>query len=177
MPRYVALLRGINVGGHRVKMDRLREIFVEMGYDDVSTFIASGNVIFSAPTKDADALAEGIERDLAEALGYDVPTFLRTPAELARVVAHEPPGHDEGRALYVFFLKRPPDGALKRRLAEVTSAADRFTVHGREIYWSIDGRMSDSPLFATGLDRALGESLMTSRNVTSLGKLVAKLGG
>ena len=83
MPHFIAFLRGINVGGHRVKMDRLRELFEELGLEDVSTFIASGNVIFSADSGDVQSLRVKIEEGLAKGLGYDVPTFLRTPAQLS----------------------------------------------------------------------------------------------
>lgn len=64
VPRYAALLRGINVGGHRVKMDRLRGIFEEFGFAEVTTFIASGNVIFRRPSDDAVALERQIEQHL-----------------------------------------------------------------------------------------------------------------
>ena len=87
MKRYIAFLRGINVGGHRVKMDRLRSLFEEMGLADVSTFIASGNVVFSANSNDVDSLSSRIEQCLAQRLGYDVATFIRTPAELEAIAA------------------------------------------------------------------------------------------
>lgn len=175
MPRYVALLRGINVGGHRVKMDRLRELFVGMDFEDVSTFIASGNVIFTDDSDDAEALAGRIEQGLADALGYGVETFIRSPEELADAVRFDPPEHEEGRALYVIFLKAPPDAAVRARFAEIDSQTDRFTFSGREIYWSIEGKLSDSPLFAKGLGKAIGDATTTSRNTTSLRRLVAKL--
>jgi len=85
MPRYVALLRGINVGGHVVKMDRLRTVFAAIGCSDVETFIASGNVIFSSPSGDAAALERRAEAALEEALGYEVTTFIRTPEQLQSI--------------------------------------------------------------------------------------------
>ncbi len=75
MERYVAFLRAINVGGHTVKMDYLRQVFESFGLSGVETFIASGNVVFEAPTADARALDEQIGQGLREALGYDVATF------------------------------------------------------------------------------------------------------
>lgn len=175
MPRHIALLRGINVGGHRVKMNRLRDLFREMGFAEVSTFIASGNVIFSDDSRDVDELTGRIERHLAEALGYDVETFLRSPERLAEVVDFEPPGHDEGRALYVVFLKAPADAGMRKRFAEIDSESDRFTFSEREIYWSIAGKLSESPLFRSGLGKAIGDASTTARNTTSLRRLVAKL--
>ena len=175
MTRFVALLRGINVGGHRVKMDHLRALFIDMGFEDVSTFIASGNVLFTAEADDGQAVTARIEGALADSLGYGVETFLRTPEELRAVIDFTPPGHDEARSLYVAFLKNEPDGAMRARFDEIGSPRDRFTFHGREIYWSIDGKLSESPLFTgSALDKAFGDVRSTTRNITSLRRLVAK---
>src|SRR5688572_28723471 len=108
MARYVAFLRAINVGGRYVKMEVLKRHFDEMGFTGVSTFIASGNVIFETRARDAAALERKIEAGLKKGLGYEVATFLRTPRELAVVVAHEPfPGSPEAES-YVAFLREPP---------------------------------------------------------------------
>lgn len=87
---YVALLRGINVGGHNVKMERLRELFAELGLGNVRTYIQSGNVFFETAQADRQALTKTIEQHLRGALGYDVPVFLRTVAELEAIVANDP---------------------------------------------------------------------------------------
>lgn len=88
--RYVALLRGINVGGHRVKMERLRQVFAELGLSNVRSYINSGNVFFEAAARDRAALTETIERALQSALGYEVPTFLRTLPELQAIIDRDP---------------------------------------------------------------------------------------
>ncbi len=88
--RYIALLRGINVGGHQVKMDRLRGLFGELGYQNVRTYIQSGNVFFDADLDDRAALTSAIEQRLASALGYAVPTCLRTVDDLERTLALNP---------------------------------------------------------------------------------------
>lgn len=88
--KYIAFLRGINIGGRRVKMERLRELFAELGFDDVRTFIQTGNVFFDAPEQNAAALAGKIEQHLAASLGYAVPTFLRTVAEVEQVLRLAP---------------------------------------------------------------------------------------
>lgn len=90
MDRYVALLGGINVGGHRVKMSDLRSLFETMGFDGVETFIASGNVIFGSAVRDTDALERQIEHHLHDALGYKVPTFIRSWEELNAVADFQP---------------------------------------------------------------------------------------
>src|SRR4051794_25454150 len=110
MPRLVALLRAINVGGHTVRMEELRTLFESMRLRSVETVIASGNVIFETGSTDADALARHIESGLERALGYAVGVFLRTPAELRaaadRVVFPGKAGA-AGHSLYVLLLKEP----------------------------------------------------------------------
>lgn len=105
--RYFAFLRAINVGGHTVKMDTLWQIFESLGYSSVDTYIASGNVIFECPGMERVWLEREIEARLREALGYDVATFLRTPDELAVIVAYRafPLAElDVARAFNIAFL-------------------------------------------------------------------------
>ena len=89
MPSYVAFLRGMNLGGRRIKNEELRAEFEPLGFDDVASFRASGNVIF-APRGSEAKLTSEIEAGLGEALGYEVPVFLRSAAELSAIAAHEP---------------------------------------------------------------------------------------
>lgn len=107
---YIALLRGINVGGHVVKMERLRELFAELGFTNVRTYIQSGNVFFESEQADRALLARTIEQHLHEALGYEVPVFLRTVADLEQIMALEPFKHLEvtpDMRLCVVFMDDP----------------------------------------------------------------------
>ena len=90
MPRYIAFLRAINVGGHTVKMDRLRQHFESLGFANVETFIASGNVVFETTAMDTAALETRIAAALHAALGYEVATFIRTEAELSGIAEYQP---------------------------------------------------------------------------------------
>lgn len=176
MHRYVALLRAINVGSHLVKMDRLRALFEEMGFENVQTFIASGNVIFDSPSTDTKALEQQIEAHLKQSLGYAVDTFLRTPAELAAIVAHDPfPGEDEAdrHALYVTFIRDPLSAGACEKLSAFNSPTDEFRAHQREVYWLCRLKMSDSPITGAKLEKAFGGS-GTMRNVTTVRRLAAK---
>ena len=87
MPRYAALLRAINVGGHTVKMDELRALFESVPLKRVESVIASGNILFESASTDAAKLESRIEAKLEKALGYEVGTYLRTGPELAAVSA------------------------------------------------------------------------------------------
>jgi uncharacterized protein (DUF1697 family) len=88
--RYIAFLRAINVGGHTVKMETLRRLFEGLGFSDVETFIASGNVIFDSPIEETRSLEKKIEVHLKENFGYEVATFIRTPTELAEIINYRP---------------------------------------------------------------------------------------
>jgi uncharacterized protein (DUF1697 family) len=177
VPRYIAFLRAINVGGRVVKMDRLRALFAAMGLDDVETFIASGNVIFDSTSKAPRALEQRIEEQLRQALGYEVATFLRSAPELAAVAAYQPFGASEqaaaGHALWVGFLKAPPSEEARQRLLGLRTATDDFQAHGREVYWARRTKFSESAISGALLERALGAP-MTMRNVTTVRKLAAK---
>lgn len=177
MQRYVAFLRAINVGGHTVKMDRLRALFGELGLAEVESFIASGNVVFRDPGGEAGALERRIEAHLHRSLGFPVATFLRTAAEVAAVAAHRPfpeLGEADGyHALYVAFFPSPPGAGAEPALAAFRSEADDFRLHGREVYWLARRKVSESAFSGAALERALGMPA-TLRNATTVRKLAAR---
>jgi uncharacterized protein (DUF1697 family) len=174
MPRYISFLRGINLGSRRLKMERLRALFEELKLSNVSTFIASGNVIFDASARNAAALEARVERHLATALGYDVSTFIRTPAEIAAVAGFRPFEIDDeaepSASIQVIFLRAPLDQEAHDEVLALQTDLDRFCIHEREIYWLCRGsvaRPSYSPaLFAKAI-RTPG----TARNVTTVRKI------
>ena len=174
MQRYVAFLRAINVGGHTVKMDRLRALFEDLGLADVESFIASGNVIFRCPEPDPAALEARIEEHLERTLGYAVETFLRTPGELAAIAGDRAPGEEAdgaGHTVMVAFLKEALAPEAWERIASLRSATDDFHRSGRELYWLTRGRMSDSPA-AIPLGKVIGR-VSTMRNMNTVRKLAA----
>jgi uncharacterized protein (DUF1697 family) len=172
MPRYVAFLRAINVGGHTVKMDRLRRLFEELGFRNVETFIASGNVIFDSPSRTPQSLERRIERHLHQALGYEVGTFLRSPAELAVIAEHEafPSSEVEKCTLYIGFTgSAPADGARDKLIGSRTSV-DEFHVNDREVYWLCRTSFGQSEFSGAKIEKTLGMPV-TIRNVTTVRKL------
>lgn len=174
MAKIVAFLRAINVGGHTVKMDVLRGLFTQMGFTQVSTFIASGNVIFETPRSDLAGLEAQIEAHLAANLGYPVATFLRGAADLVEVAAFTAfPAVDveaEGFRVHAGFLKTEPDEQAIARVLALCSEVDEFTIHGRELYWLCRVRVSDSLVSGAALEKAL-QSPATLRNMTTVGKI------
>jgi uncharacterized protein (DUF1697 family) len=171
--RWVALLRAINVGGHTVKMDRLRAEFEALRFRDVTTFIASGNVLFSAPSGERAELEARIERRLEKSLGFPVGTFLRTPAELHSVVRDEPFSDRAATAtLWVGFAKTAVDASARDRLLTLRSENDDFDVRGSEVFWLRRERSMAQLATGARIDRAVG-SATTFRNVTTVRKLAA----
>lgn len=180
MPRYIAFLRAINVGGRNVKMDRLRRLFADMGFANVETFIASGNVIFDAETGDAVALERTIQEGLQVSLGFRVDTFVRTPEELAAIAAAWPFDDDERAAVteghnmhYIAFLGATPDETGRQKVLAYETDVDSLHVDGREVYWLCRRSLGDSPLTAALLERALGMP-GTLRNARTVVKMAAK---
>jgi uncharacterized protein (DUF1697 family) len=90
MQRYIAFLRGINVGGHSVKMERLRQIFTDLGLNNVSSYINSGNLFFDTNSENIEKLTISIEDRLYKDLGYKVPVFLRTVSEIDAILQQDP---------------------------------------------------------------------------------------
>jgi uncharacterized protein (DUF1697 family) len=177
MARYIAFLRAINVGGHTVKMDRLRALFEALGLTGVETFIASGNVIFEARAAKPASLEGKIERHLFDALGYEVATFVRTAAEVAAIAACQPfaPAEhaDPANNLYIGFLPRPPAPDAEQRVLACRNAVDQFAVVGRDLFWLRRTNLSDPEHPGPPLEKLLGLSL-TLRNSTTVRKLAAK---
>lgn len=177
MTRYIAFLRAINVGGHTVKMDRLRKLFAELGFSSVETFIASGNVIFETEEKNAQALENRIERHLRESLGYEVATFLRTASELAAIARYKPfPAAEleaEGNMLYVGFLAASPEARVRQALLDLRTDIDEFHVHERELYWLCRKKFSESKVSGAMLEKRAAMPA-TLRNVTTVRKIAAK---
>lgn len=175
MTRHVAFLRAINVGGHTVKMDRLRALFEELRFANVETFIASGNVLFDTTSTVSVAMEARIERHLAAALGYEVATFVRPLVALPDIVAGHPFDSFErdGHSLTIGFLKDTLDADRCRALQALETGYDEFHPSGREVFWLCHGRISDSKAWGSALDRVLGK-LVTFRNVTTVRKLAAK---
>ena len=179
MARHVAFLRAINVGGHTVTMDKLRRIFEALGFDEVETFIASGNVLFSSPSKSLSTLERKIEDRLKVSLGYEVATFVRTAQEVVAIASYKPFPAAQVRtagAFCVGFLAQPLDAAAKKSLTALANTIDRFHVHDREVYWLCEKRQSESKFSNVVFEKATG-ARVTFRGANTVRKLAIKVGG
>ena len=179
MHRYIAFLRGINLGKRRIKMDQLAALFAELKFTEVATFIASGNVIFSSKGSDGAKLEAQIQKHLHASLGYEVDTFVRTRAEVAAVAALRPFAKsdmdDPANTLHAGFLKTELSAAQRRGLEVCRSDVDAFRVEGREYFWLCRRIKShESKIWASPELRALKLPTSSMRNVTTIRRLAAE---
>jgi len=175
MPRYVAFLRAINVGGHVVKMENLRALFESMKFKSVETFIASGNVIFES-NLNVTEIRPKIEGCLHKALGYEVSTFVRTDAEVGRIACHQAFSEaaiSSAATFCVGFLGAPLSAEATRRAMAFKTSDDDFRVHGSEFYWLGRLKQSESIFSNSVFEKALGIRA-TFRGMNTIRKLAAK---
>jgi uncharacterized protein (DUF1697 family) len=170
MPRHVVLLRGINVGSHnRVAMPKLRAALESAGFDDVRTYLQSGNVVLSSRANPADT----VRRVIAEEFGLDIAVVTRTRAEIAKVVAHDPLANvaKDPKRYQVSFCDAKPSRDFVGVVEAAAAPGERVVVHGREIYaWHPD-TVARSKLWAVLAGQKLGVTA-TARNWTTVQRLL-----
>jgi uncharacterized protein (DUF1697 family) len=171
--RQALLLRGVNLGSrNRVPMAELRTALEDAGFEDVKTYLQSGNVVLSSKTK-PEQTARKIKRLIHERFGLEIAVVGRTGAQLARVVARNPLGDvaTDSKRYQVSFLDGPLPAASKRKLEQAAVEAERFVVHGREIYAWHPAGVARSKLWAALAGQGLGVTA-TARNWTTVTKLL-----
>lgn len=169
---YIALLRGINVGGNnKLPMAELRTLLATLGCQDVKTYIQSGNAVFAAPA--SDDLATRISAAISERFGLTVPVILRTRDELAQVPTCNPfptEGDADPSKLLVTFLDQAPDPAVAAALHGHRSPHEAVDVVGREVYiWCPNG-ISEVKLKSREFKQVMTSG--TGRNLRTVQKLL-----
>jgi uncharacterized protein (DUF1697 family) len=174
--RYAAFLRGMNVGGHRVKSEELRSLFEALGFTDVRVFRASGNIVFTAEREPVTELTARSEAGLEEALGYAVPTFLRTAEEVRAIAAaqpFDPPLVQASKGkLQVTMLSSVPAKRAREDVLALPTGEDLLTLKGRELYWLPSGGILDSVLDLKAIAKLLGAG--TTRTKNTVEQIAAK---
>jgi uncharacterized protein (DUF1697 family) len=176
MADHAAFLRGMNLGGRRITNADLRIQFEAMDLADVGVFRASGNVVFTAPDETEAALCARIEEALAAGLGYAVPTYLRTAAQVRAIAAEQPFPAAEVAAsngkLQVALLLEAPNPTVKKEVLALATPEDRLVFGQRELYWLPSGGLLESELDLKAIDRLLGPA--TRRTKGTMEQLAAK---
>jgi uncharacterized protein (DUF1697 family) len=166
--RWAAFLRAINVAGRRVTNEELRACFEAMGFQDVRTFRASGNVVFASASEPRAAVTARISEQLAAALGYHVAMFLRTADEVRAIARLRPFAAAQLEAsagrLQVALLSRRPSARVRDSVLALATPSDRLVIGERELYWLPSGNMSDSSLQLKAVEALLGGMTMRTKN-------------
>jgi len=167
MPIYIAMLRGINVGGHKkIKMDQLRASFEGLGFEQVKTYIQSGNVIFKAKKLSPIALSKRIAEKIFSDFGFPVPVISRSSDEMATAIERNPFLKERGidhEKLHVMFLSEAPAPAAFKKLADLTAAPNQCRSADKEIYFYLPNGVSQSVLMKSPVDQILAV-VTTTRN-------------
>lgn len=176
MGLHAAFLRGMNLGGRRITNADLRAQFEAVGFESVATFRASGNVVFEAGRETEARLRSRIEEGLKNGLGYEVPTFIRSAAELREIAACEPFAADlvssSAGKLQVSLLAKAPSSSTRERVLALATDQDRLCFGKRELFWLPSGGVLDSELDQKMIGELTGQSTM--RTMGTIKQLVAK---
>ena len=178
MARHVVLLRGINLGSrNRISMPELRKALEDAGYDDVRTYLQSGNVVLTS-TASAKKVARECERLIADRFGLEIAVVARTGSELAKVVDQNPLRRvaKDPKRYQVSFLETKPAAKVVRELEDVATAQEEVVSIGREIYAWHPAGVARSKLWAKLAGKNLGVTA-TARNWTTVTKLLELAGG
>ena len=174
MARFVAMLRGVNVGArNKVKMADLEACFGTIGHAAVSTYIQSGNVVFTSRAKSSAALARGIAEGIGRELGLDVGVLVRSREELAAVARANPflRTRADPKFLHVTFLAEQPAAELVTAVESFDGGRDELRVDGREVYLHCPGGYGETKLNNGFLERKL-RVVATTRNWNTVTKLL-----
>ena len=148
MPLYVAFLRGINVTGSRMTKEVMCEPFTDLGFEDVTSFRASGNVIFSAGREPVGKLEKAIEAEFQKRMGLNAVTFIRNKAQMKKLAASEPfPAKDVSAAkgkLQVTFLTKKSSAKVQKDVLAMATDHDRLVFGEREVFWLPTGGFMES---------------------------------
>ena len=173
-PTYIALLRGINLGGHKiVKMDQLRKTFEDLGFEDVKTYIQSGNVIFKAPAQTPAKLAERIEEKILGQFGFPVPVVVKTAVEIGEVISSNPLLKEKGidpANLHVTFLACAPNQSALKTLNAAEVSPDQFRCSAQAVYLHCPHGYHATKLGNNVLEKMLKVGT-TTRNWNTVNKL------
>lgn len=175
MARFVAFLRAVNVGGRRVEMARARGVLEDLGYDDVSSFVNSGNLLFTAAGR-ATSAETAIRTALEAEFGIELTTFVRTAAQVRTLATEKPFGAiAEGHTHFVLLPLEQLSASQRAAVESMSNEQDEVVVTGRDVHWLIRGRSVETSLGPKQWRDALNRMPTTARNTTMIERLVAKL--
>lgn len=176
MITYASMVRGINIGGKKVKMDRLKEIYRSLDFKNVKTYIQSGNVIFESKKSDPTKLSHIIEKRIAKIFEFEVKVFLRTKNEMEQVLSGNPFKQEDLNHIYVTFLSDIPSEMLIKDLNRISTVdmvnkSDKYIISKKEIYLFLPNGYERTKLNNNFFEKKLDISA-TTRNWRTVSNIV-----
>jgi|SRR5437867_10803948 len=181
MPAYVAMLRGINVAGHKtIRMDHLRELCSGLGFRHVETYVQSGNFVFQTPISNPAAVSKRIGETIHHSLGFDAPVIIRTSQQMRNVIVNNPFLKEkdiDSTKLHVTFLSETAQKKSLKNLEALSPGPDLFYVAPREIYLYCPGGYGKTRLSNIAIEKALSVRATTRnwKTTRTLFEMVSKL--
>lgn len=174
MTRYVALLRGINVGGINIKMADLARVFTELGFESVRTVLASGNVLFDSSGTDVPALKKRIEDALAHEFGYEAWVFVLDIPALRAIVDNYPfdPDRDGWHAYAMIASDAAVLDELRARAENLDASIERVVIGDGIVYWEVEKGQTIKSAFGRATGKPKFKAFTTTRNLNTLHKLL-----
>ncbi len=167
MPAYIAMLRGINVSGHKtIKMEDLRSLCSDLGFRNVETYVQSGNIVFQTSIENSAALTKCIGEAILHSFGFDAPVIVRTSKEMRNVIANNPFLKEkdiDSSKLHVTFLSETAQKSSLKKLETLSTGPDRFYAALQEIYLYCPGGYGKTKLSNSAIEKALSVRA-TTRN-------------
>ena len=177
MPIYIAMLRGINIGGKKiVRMEHLRASFEALEFGRVRTYVQSGNVIFKAVRASPDDLSRTIAEKISKDFGFPIPVVVRTSDEIGKIVGGNPFLNEtelDHSNLHITFLGAPPAKNAKERIDALNAGPDQFRIKGREIYLHCPDGYGRTKLSNNAIEKALsvGATTRNWKTVSTLARI------
>lgn len=181
MPAYVAMLRGINVAGHNpIKMEQLRELCNGLGFQNVETYVQSGNIAFQTTSENPVALSKSISEVILESFEFDVPVIVRTSKEIRSVIVNNPFSKEkkiDSSKLHVTFLSETPQKDSLKKLEGLAISPDQFYSAPHEIYLYCPTGYGRTKLSNNAIEKALSVNATTRnwKTTNTLFEMVSKI--
>lgn len=174
MSRYVAFLRAVNVGGRRVAMAKARTVLENLGYDDVGSFVNSGNVLFTAQGK-AETFERRIRSALEDEFGFELTTFVRSAKQVQTLVDEKPFTLTGDDTHFVLFPLTRMTAKEKQAVMAMANDHDELLIKGRDVHWLIHAKSTETTLGPKEWKKSLPDNPTTARNMTMLTRLAERL--
>ena len=181
MLTYIAMLRGINVSGHKtIRMEDLRTLCSGLGFHNVETYVQSGNIVFQTPIRNPAALSKRIGEKILQSFGFDAPVIVRTSKQMRKVITNNPflkEKNVDSSKLHVTFLSETPQERSLKKLETLSTNPDRFYAAPQEIYLYCPSGYGKTKLSNVAIEKALSVRATTRnwKTTNTLSEMVSKL--